>query len=54
MTRITNKTNVQYQKFQQLGDGTVQDVQLDPRNIERDLQKINEVLADTENRFSFR
>jgi len=46
MTRITGKTDIQYQKFKQLGDGTLQEVQLDPRNIKRDLPKIKEVLAD--------
>ena len=46
MTRITGKTDIQYQKFQQLANGTLQEVQLDPRNIKRDLPKIKEALAD--------
>ena len=46
MIRITGKTDVQYQKFKQLGDGTLQEVQLEPGNIKRDLPKIKEILGD--------
>ena len=46
MTRIIGKTDIQYQKFKQLGEGTLQEVQLDPKNIKRDLPKIKEALAD--------
>ena len=53
MTRITGKTDIQYQKFKQLGEGTLQEVQLDPRNIKRDLPEIKEVLADKKNSLWF-
>ena len=53
MTRITGKTDIQYQKFKRLGEGTLQEVQLDPRNIKRDLPKIKEALADTKNSLWF-
>ena len=46
MNRITGKTDVQYQQFKQLGEGTLQEVQLEPGNIKRDLPKIKEVLGD--------
>ena len=54
MTRIIGKTYIQYQKFKQLGEGTLQEVQLDPKNIKRDLPKIKEALADKKTGFSVR